>query len=568
MMETLKERYQILGIIGNGNFGLVLKVKNIDSKKEYACKTIFIPDLEEGELLGIEKEINILIQLECKYSVNLKENFHDDTYYYLILELCDNNLYNEIKKKKKSFTIEEIKLILKQLNEVFTLMKIKNIVHRDIKPQNLLIKYDETDKTKFTVKLSDYGLSKRLTQSKLAKSNKGTIYTKSPEIIKAGGNYDEKVDLWSLGVVIYFLYFKEWPFDGKDEKEIERKILTGNIPKKPEDPELNNLLISLLQVEPKNRLNWDQYLSHDFFKENKIIQPIEEEDHNNLDNKQINNDSSISSNNDVNIILIEVKVKKDDVNKNIFFLCKEDKSTEYREALNNYNTELFINFQKCKFSHFFKPEEEGIYLIELRIKTELYNLDYFFYYCRNIIGIDLCKFHTEHVSTMKKMFYYCLNLEYINIGSSFKTSKVTDMGYMFYGCHSIREIELFYFDTSNVENMQFMFCDCYKLETIDLRFLKTQKVTNIECMFSDCVNIEELDLSSFDTRNITNMESIFEGCYIKDYLDLSTFDMSNVKYKAKMFLNCHINTVYFKSYEQYLSFNFYHCHYKKAIYKS
>ena len=77
------------------------------------------------------------------------------------MELCDNNLYNEIKKKKIIFTIEEIKEILKQLNEVLTFMKIKNIVHRDIKSQNLLIKYDETDKTEFSVKLSDYGISKK-----------------------------------------------------------------------------------------------------------------------------------------------------------------------------------------------------------------------------------------------------------------------------------------------------------------------------------------------------------------------------------------------------------------------
>lgn len=99
MMAALEEKYQILGTIGNGSFGPVLKVKNRQSEEEYSCKSIYITDLEEKELLGIEKEINILIQLECKYSVNLKENFHDDTYYYLILELCDNNLYNEIKKK-------------------------------------------------------------------------------------------------------------------------------------------------------------------------------------------------------------------------------------------------------------------------------------------------------------------------------------------------------------------------------------------------------------------------------------------------------------------------------------
>ena len=51
------------------------------------------------------------------------------------------------------------------------------------------------------------------------------------------------------------------------------------------------------------------------------------------------------------------------------------------------------------------------------------------------------------------------------------------MGYMFYGCHSIIEIELLYFDTSNVENMQFIFCDCYDLETINLRRFNTKNVT-------------------------------------------------------------------------------------------
>ena len=177
-------------------------------------------------------------------------------------------------KEKKSFTIEEIKLILKQINEVFTVMKIKNKVHRDIKPQNILIKYNESDKTKFSVKLSDYGISKRLTAKQRVKTNKGTIYTKSPEILKREGNYDEKIDLWSLVVVIYFLYFKEWPFDSKEEKEIESKILTGIIPQLPEEPKLKYLLMSLLQVDPNKRLNWDQYLSHYFFKENKIIKPI------------------------------------------------------------------------------------------------------------------------------------------------------------------------------------------------------------------------------------------------------------------------------------------------------
>ena len=93
------------------------------------------------------------------------------------------------------FPIAKVKKILTQLNEVFTLMKIKKIVHRDISLLNILIKYTNNEKTDFDVKLSDYGISKRITTTQRTKRNVGYIYTKAPEVLREE-DYDEKADLW------------------------------------------------------------------------------------------------------------------------------------------------------------------------------------------------------------------------------------------------------------------------------------------------------------------------------------------------------------------------------------
>ena len=275
MLKLLETKYDILDTIGQGAVGTVLKVKEKNRQKVFAAKYICIKDIEQEELLGIEKEINFMIQLECKHSVKLIESFKDDNFYYIISEFCDSNLDKEIKRYNGLFPIAKVKKILTQLNEVFTLMKIKKIVHRDISLLNILIKYTNNEKTDFDVKLSDYGISKRITTTQRTKSNVGYIYTKAPEVLREE-DYDEKADLWSLGVVIYYLCLKKWPFDGKKRREIEQKIESGVIPNEmPNSPLITDLIIKLLQPDCNKRLNWDEYLNHPFFKKennNYIIQ--------------------------------------------------------------------------------------------------------------------------------------------------------------------------------------------------------------------------------------------------------------------------------------------------------
>ena len=92
-------------------------------------------------------------------------------------------------------------------------MSQNKMAHRDLKPENILIKYkNENDKNEFIIKLSDYGEAKRLTMTRnVFTTNVGTLSYMAPEILN-GESYDLKCDLWSLGIIIYILYFREHPY--------------------------------------------------------------------------------------------------------------------------------------------------------------------------------------------------------------------------------------------------------------------------------------------------------------------------------------------------------------------
>ena len=147
-------------------------------------------------------------------------------------------------------------------------MSKNNIIHRDLKLENILIKYENNEKSKFIVKLSDYGVSRKmLSLSKKCKTFAGTALTMSPEIM-AGEEYDNECDLWSLGVIIYQLFFKKYPYNGMTEIAIYNQI--NNFGQKcllkTGDEKLDDLIRKLLVKDPKKRITWEGYFNHPFFK--------------------------------------------------------------------------------------------------------------------------------------------------------------------------------------------------------------------------------------------------------------------------------------------------------------
>ena len=138
------------------------------------------------------------------------------------MELCDTNLSKilteRLIKHNKGFNSEEILEILKQLNNAFKVMEEKKIIHRDLKLENILLKYIDKEHKKYIIKLCDYGSSKKYTSltKNYFNSVHGTLLYMAPEILKEE-EYNYKCDLWSIGIIIYQLYFGNLPYFGDNE---------------------------------------------------------------------------------------------------------------------------------------------------------------------------------------------------------------------------------------------------------------------------------------------------------------------------------------------------------------
>ena len=215
----------------------------------------------------------------------------------------------------------------------------------------------------------------------------------------------------------------------------------------------------------------------------------------NINNKEsLNNEIVKKDECDVNNeIKIEMKINKEDINKNIYFL---DNSVfnSYLNELNDSNTEIFINEKKFKYEKYFVPEKEGIYRVNIKLKFFIKDCSHMFYNCKNIINIDLSSFSSKDIINTSFMFYECNNLEKINL-NSFETKNVTNMESMFESCSNLESLDLSSFNTENVVNMMYMFSGCKKLKNLDLSSFNTQNVNNIDLMFYECSNLSMLKIN-------------------------------------------------------------------------
>ena len=198
--------------IGTGQFGKVYKAINIHTNQYVALKRINKHEITQDKKSfeeSLKREINNMKICKCKNSVEFYDFYDEEDDYVIIMELCDKSLADYIEGKQRPLSVEEIYEVFSNLNNVFKIMQEKQIVHRDLKNENILIKYTNSEKTKFIPKLCDFGFSKQIEDK--SKTFVGSTYTIAPEII-SGKSYDSKVDLWSIGVIIYFCCFGNYPY--------------------------------------------------------------------------------------------------------------------------------------------------------------------------------------------------------------------------------------------------------------------------------------------------------------------------------------------------------------------
>ena len=279
-------------LIGHGNFGNVYRCKNMKNENQQLVMKRIKLNIINVRLpeIFLYQEINIMKMLNCEHSVKFYESGKTQNYYNIVMEYCNGKSLDNLIKEKKIFSVSEIKMILNQLNVVFKIMNNKHIIHRDLKPENIFINYPTpNNKNVYDVKLGDYGFSKQLNNSLQTVSPVGSPIYASPEILKNILSdekipYNSKSDLWSLGVIIYQLYFGDFPFIPNDNslKSLYQNIITQKKPPKKikDDKKLQDLLDKIFEVDAKKRISWNDYFLHEFFDDNnkEIYKDIKEFD--------------------------------------------------------------------------------------------------------------------------------------------------------------------------------------------------------------------------------------------------------------------------------------------------
>ena len=167
--------------------------------------------------------------------------------------------------------------------------------------------------------------------------------------------------------------------------------------------------------------------------------------------------------------------------------------------------------------------------------SKVTDMSYMFYGMSNLTSLNLSNFDTSNVTKMYDMFSNMSNLTTLDL-SSFNTSQVTYMSSMFWVTSNLTTLDLSNFDTSKVTDMQYMFYGMSSLTALNLSNFDTSKVTDMSYMFYGMSNLTSLNLSNFDTSNVTKMYHMFSDMSSLTMLDLSNFDTSKVTDMSSMFL--------------------------------
>ena len=266
------KKYKVLSVIGNGSYGKVYKAINLTTENFVAIKAIKKKEEEKNEEgIGIKNEINVLKKLSHPNIVKIYEFYDIKDSYYLITEFCR---FGELYKYYKfHFSEKQICVLFYQIFSGLIYLHENNILHGDLKLENIMIDAIEKDNTScepyFYIKIIDFGSAKIFSKHKKENKIIGSTYYIAPEVLKQ--EYNEKCDTWSVGVLLYMIITKKAPFNGINNEVIAEKIEEGNYNKKNKNltessPELQDLLSKLLEIDADKRFSARQALDHPWFK--------------------------------------------------------------------------------------------------------------------------------------------------------------------------------------------------------------------------------------------------------------------------------------------------------------
>jgi cyclin-dependent kinase 2 len=219
----MAERYQKLEELGQGTYGIVYKAKDKQANCFVAIKKIRLEHASEGIPSTAMREIVVLKELDHPGVVELREVVYvpKEKVLHLIFEYLDYDMKKFMRAHKNNITETQIRSFVRQLLEAVDHCHSRRIIHRDIKPQNLLI-----DRDKNILKLADFGLARVFTIPIRTLTHEiETLWYRAPEILLGAKQYSLGVDMWAIGCVLAEFYLKKPLFMGDSEIDQIFKVL-------------------------------------------------------------------------------------------------------------------------------------------------------------------------------------------------------------------------------------------------------------------------------------------------------------------------------------------------------
>ena len=317
----MQNKYDVLGVVGEGAYGIVYKCKNKETGKYVAIKRFKEVD-DDLVKKTMKRELKMLQKLHHPNVVDFQEAYKRKGNLYLVFEFVEKNLLELLQEHPQGLDPNLIRHLIYQLCKAIKYMHEQNIIHRDVKPENLLI----TDNME--LKLCDFGFARLISGSCKEKLTDyvATRWYRAPELLLTQGEYGKEVDYWAIGCIMGELVDGNPLFPGENEIDqiyCIQKVL-GNLTEEQMDMFYNNPLFNgknllnvtkpetlqrrymgklnkvdisfmkgLLELDPKKRLNGKNVFSHPYFEvfEGKKINMVKKNSNHFMSSNNINNSS-------------------------------------------------------------------------------------------------------------------------------------------------------------------------------------------------------------------------------------------------------------------------------------
>lgn len=263
---------QHAGVLGLGSYGQVVQARSKATGVNCAIKQISktMNDDDKARAMNlrdtkaVRQEIEIMQSLNHQNIVKLVDNFEDNFRFYLAMELCAGGRVIDFIARTQVYSESDVAVLMRQVFDAIDYMHGKDIVHRDVKPDNMLLESCRP-LAQNTLKLIDFGISCKCSSGQELRLRAGTPEYMSPQVID--GRYDARADLWSCGVVMYSLLCGYVPFRGQSESGIFTAVRRGNFTWPEKDwqrtsDESKDLIRGLLKLDARERLTAQEALGH------------------------------------------------------------------------------------------------------------------------------------------------------------------------------------------------------------------------------------------------------------------------------------------------------------------